>query len=303
MAESMNGFFKTGLIHFMAYPSTIRGEGPILETVERIAADDYFSAIEITHIKDKHVRSAVRSMLETSGMTVAFGAQPQLMNSGLNINDTDEAGRVKAVEFLKGMIDEAYEVGASGFGFLSGHYTKARQEEAFQSLVKSTKEICEYAKSLGNITVAHEVFDYDVEKNSLIGPAALAKRYAQEVRADFGNFGLMVDLSHLPLIRETAAEAILPVKAYVVHAHIGNCVVKDRNLPAYGDAHPRFGFPNSENGVDELADYLKVLIDIGYLNKSKPPVLSFEVKPFGDENPEIVIASSKRVLNEAWNKL
>lgn len=32
----------------------------------------------------------------------------------------------------------------------------------------------------------------------------------------------MVDLSHLPLLRETAEEAILPIKDYIVHAHIGN---------------------------------------------------------------------------------
>jgi sugar phosphate isomerase/epimerase len=303
MTESMYGYFKAGLIHFMAYPDTIRGEGPIQETVERVAEDDYFNAIEITHIKDAHVRQSVKSILNTSGMTVAFGAQPQLMNSGYNINDVDEAGRVKAVEFLKGMLDEAYEMGAVGFGFLSGHYTQAGKEEAYRSLVKSTKELCAYAKSLGGITVAHEVFDYDIEKKSLVGPAALAKRYAQEVRAEYANFGLMVDLSHLPLIGETSEEALLPVKDYIVHAHMGNCVVKEKSLPAYGDAHPRFGFPNSENGVDELVEYLRVLIRTGYLNKAKPPILSFEVKPFGNENPEVVIASSKRALNEAWSRV
>ena len=34
-----------------------------------------------------------------------------------------------------------------------------------------------------------------------------------------------------------------------------------------------------------------------------PPILSFEVKPFGDEDPEIVIANAKRVLNEAWARV
>jgi len=85
-----------------------------------------------------------------------------------------------------------------------------------------------------------------------------------------------------------------------VHAHMGNCVVKDPSLPAYGDAHPRFGFPNSENDVDELVQYLRVLMKIGFLNEKNPPIVSFEVKPFGDEDSDLVIANAKRVLNRAW---
>ena len=81
---------------------------------------------------------------------------------------------------------------------------------------------------------------------------------------------------------------------------MGNCVVKDPNLPAYGDAHPRFGFPNGENDVDELAEYLQVLMKIGFLNEANPPIVSFEVKPLEGEDPNIVVANAKRTLNLAW---
>jgi len=137
----------------------------------------------------------------------------------------------------------------------------------------------------------------------LIGPAPLALRYAKEVRALHPHFGLMVDLSHIPLIHETLEQALLPVKDYISHAHIGNCVVKSPDMPAYGDVHPRFGFPNGENDVPEVVAYLKVLKDIGFLNDKNPPVVSFEIKPFGDEDPDIVIANAKRTLNEAWAKV
>ena len=81
---------------------------------------------------------------------------------------------------------------------------------------------------------------------------------------------------------------------------MGNCVVKAPSLPAYGDAHPRFGFPGGENDVDELVEYLRVLLDIGFLRKDRRPIVSFEVKPFGDEDPDLVVANAKRVLNRAW---
>ena len=303
MNDSLYKYMRVGLVHFMAYPATIKGEGPILETIKKLALDDYFTAIEITTVKDKEERKKVKQMLETSHMSVAYGAQPRLLTTGQNINDLNEEGRQTALANLKEGIDEAYEIGATGFAFLSGKYEEATKEESYQALVKSTKEICAYVKSKGDMKVALEVFDYDVDKKSLIGPAPLALRYAKEIREEHDHFGLMVDLSHIPLIHETIEESLLPVKDYIIHAHIGNCVVKSANLPAYGDVHPRFGFPNGENDVDQVVDYLRVLLQIGFLNTKKPPIVSFEIKPFGDEDPDIVIANAKRTLNEAWARV
>lgn len=292
-----------GLVHFMAFPETMRGHGPILETIKKVVLDDYFSAIEITTVNDPGVRQKVKSLLESSHMQVAFAAQPRLLTTGLNLNDTNEEGRQKALANVKDGIDQAYELGATGFSFLSGMYDEARKEEAFDRLVDSTNEICAYAQSKGDLKISLEVFDYDVDKKSLIGPASLALRYAQEIRKTHDHFGLMVDLSHIPLIHETIEESLLPVKDYITHAHIGNCVVKSPDMPAYGDVHPRFGFPNGENDVAEVTHYLKVLLEIGYLNTENPPIVSFEVKPFGDEDPDVVIANAKRTLNLAWARV
>lgn len=303
MTEAITNYMKVGLVHFMAFPETIKGEGPIEETVKKILSDDYFSAIEITTIRDQKVRQKVKQMLDTSHVTVAYGGQPRLLTNGLNVNALDTNERRKAVDNLKEGIDEAYEMGAVGFGFLAGPYEEAKKEDAFAALVESTKELCAYASSKGDLNIVLEVFDYDVDKKSLIGPAPLAKRYAEAVREEHDNFGLMVDLSHIPLIHETIEESILPVKEYIVHAHIGNCVVKDPSLTAYGDQHPRFGFPGGENDTPEVIDYLNVLMDIGFLNRENPPIVSFEIKPVGDEDPDLVIANAKRVLNEAWGRV
>ena len=303
MNESIHKYASIGLVHFMAYPSTIKGEGPIEETVRKIVLDDYFDAIEISWVKDPATRAKVKKMLDSSHLKIAYGGQPRLLTTGQNINSIDEAKRQEALTNLKAGIDEAYELGAVGFGFLSGRYAEDKKEEAYQALVKSTKEICAYAKSKGGLTIAHEVFDYDIDKCSLIGPVALAKRYAEEICAEFDNFGLMVDLSHLPIIHETARQSLIPIKDYIVHAHMGNCMMRDKKDPAYGDAHPRFGYPGGENDVAELVEYLSVLMEIGYLNPGKRRFLSFEVKPVGDEDPDIVVANAKRVLNLAWAQL
>ncbi len=300
MTESLHAYMRVGLIHFMAFPEAGSGQGAIDETIKKIAADDYFDAIEITWIKDAEVRKRAKALLDSSLMSVAFGAQPMLLSQKQNINSLDAGERQKAIDTLKAAVDEAYEMGAQGMAFLSGKWEEATKEEAFKVLVDATKEICAYAKSKGDLRVVLEVFDYDVDKSSLIGPAALAARYAEEVRKEYDNFGLMVDLSHIPLTRESAKEALLPVKDYLVHAHIGNCVVQDPSMDQYGDQHPRFRYPNSENDIPEVAEFLQVLKDMGFLNTEKPPILSFEVKPTPGEDPEVVIAGSKRVLNRAW---
>ena len=303
MIESIHNYMKVGLIHFMAYPDCMKGTGPIEETIRKVALDDFFDAIEVTWIKDPVIRQKAKKIFETSHLTVGYGAQPRLLTTGYNVNDLNEGSRMTALKTMKEGIDEAYEIGAGGMGFLSGKYPSDRKEESYQALVRTVKEMCAYAKSKGNLNILLEVFDYDVDKKSLIGPAALARRFSEEIRKEYDNFGLMVDLSHIPMLHETIEESLVPVKDYILHAHMGNCVVKDPSLPGYGDSHPRFGFPGGENDVEELTAYLKVLMDIGFLSKNRRPIVSFEVKPFGDEDPDLVVANAKRVLQLAWSRV
>ena len=300
MKESLHDYMKLGIVHFMAFPATMRGEGPVLETIEKVATDADFDVIEITWIKDAAVREQARKLLEASHLHVCYGAQPRLLTTGMNINDLDEAKRTQAVATLKEGIDEAYEMGARGFAFLSGKYEEATKEQSCAALLDSTRQLCAYAQGKGDLPVLLEVFDYDIDKKSLIGPTPLAKRFAEEVTKEFDNFGLMVDLSHIPMQHETCTDAILPVVPYIRHAHMGNTVIRDPQHPAYGDSHPRFGMEDSENDVPQLTEYLRMLLEVGYLNRENPPVLSFEVKPWGDEKSEVVIANAKRTLRAAW---
>jgi len=201
-------------------------------------------------------------------------------------------------------VDEAYEIGAKSLAFLSGKDPgEGERDQAFKLLISSINEICEYAKSKGDLRIALEIFDREIDKKCLIGPANEAKMVAEEVRKEFDNFGLMVGLSHLPLLKETPVQAIMPVKDYLVHAHKGNCILKDKEHSAYGDQHPRFGIAGGENDVEELKVFLRVLLDIGFLNHKNPPIVSFEVKPLSDESSEVVIANAKRVLREAWARV
>ncbi len=298
MEESMYKYMKVGIIHFMAYPTTIRGEGPIVETITKIAEDDYFNAIEITWIKDPEVRKKAKEALVTSGLAVGYGAQPAVLLTPLNPNSLDEGERKAAVAALKERVDEAQFMGAGRMAFLSGKDPgPEKRKEAVDALIKSTRELCDYAATKG-MGIAVETFDTEIDKKALIGSSVDSAVFAAAV--DRSNFGLMLDLSHLPLLGESSEQCAQAVKDHVVHLHVGNCVMKDKSDPAYGDAHPRFGIEGGENDVKELAAYLKAFIDIGFLNGKDKPFMSFEVKPLEGESSEVVIANAKRTLNQAW---
>lgn len=300
MEKSMRRYMRVGTILHVSYKQLGSGEGPILECLKKIVTDPYFEVVEVAHMKDAEVRKAAADMIARGHMTSSYGGQGRMLGAGLNINDLNGEGRQKALASLKEGIDEAYEMGVEDFAFLAGRYEEETKEESFQALLKSTRELCEYAKSKGDMPVLCEVFDYDIAKKSLIGPVDMVKRYAETICAEYDNFGLMVDLSHIPMLHETIEESLLPVQQYIRHAHMGNTVIKSPECPAYGDEHPRFGFPNSENDVEELAAYLRLLLKIGFLNEKKRPIVSFEIKPFGEEDPEVCLANAKRTLDLAW---
>ena len=54
MKESIHKYFQVGTIQWMSFPKM-----GVLESMKRIAADDYFDAVEITQCKDDAEREEV----------------------------------------------------------------------------------------------------------------------------------------------------------------------------------------------------------------------------------------------------
>ena len=295
MKDSIHKYFQIGTIQWMSHPPA---EYELLDSIKTICCDDYFDALEVTQIKDAFVREKAKEMLEQAHMKVCYGAQPRLLGPGLNPNDINEEGREKAERTLLEAVDEAEYLGAKGIAFLAGKWEKETREKAYLQLIKTTENVCEYAASKG-MSVELEVFDYDMAKEALIGPAPYAARFAADMRSRYSNFGLIVDLSHFPTTYETSKFVIRTLRPYITHFHIGNAVIK-KGYEAYGDQHPRFGFPDSANDTVQLLDFFRVLKEEGFLDAANPYVLSFEVKPWKEEDGDVVLTGTKRVINRAW---
>jgi len=300
-----------GIIHFMAYP-IIKDDNPkmILDTAKRIAEDDFFQVIEVRPTQHQEVLEGLKSIAMSSHIKIGVGAQPPLLIGKLDINSLDDAERQKAVDAVKNGVDQAYEFGARICAFLSGPDNPDDRDSAMSALVDSCVELCEYSQSKAGdgepVWLSLEQFDDTVDKCTLIGPSPRAVELCERVKTKVSNFGITQDLSHMPLLGEKAQEFLAPTVDHLIHVHVGNAAMADKEHAAYGDKHPGFGYPGSENDAEDLARFLETLIYVGYFDKELPtdkPIVSFEVAPTGDEDSELLIAGTKRAFHQAWSML
>ena len=134
--------------------------------------------------------------------------------------------------------------------------------------------MCEYsdnkAVDLGKkpLKLILEQFDRKAQpgcKNQLVGPSSEAVELARQLKYVYrrSNFGLMYDLSHMPIIEDNegkaeTVEVLKNLAPYLFHVHVGNCVV-DENDTKYGDSHVRLDYSRGAVTKDMLADFVRVL--------------------------------------------
>ena len=308
MNKPWEKFFNLSIVQFMAFPETIRGEGPIAAAIEKIAMDPFWTGIEISWIKDPAVRKQVRGLLETANLPAIFGAQPPLISQRLDLNAAEPDMRKKAVDQIIVCMDMAAEMNIHYLSLISGWDPGAdKRAEAKKFLEESVLKICEYGQSQ-LISVNLEIFDRDYDVHALLGPLEESAVFSARIKRDFPDFGLLYDLSHQAILNQNTRSALTLLKDHLVHVHLGNCTLK-HNDPLYGDKHPRIGYTGGAVGVPELTEFISGLFEIGYLeeetdqaNKKKPWV-GFEVKPMPGESSELLLAGTKRAFIKAWSDL
>lgn len=177
------------------------------------------------------------------------------------------------------------------------------RERGKKQFISSLSELCAYAEEKAKeylLTITFEYFDREIDKKRLIGPTKEAVQIAQALTKSHRNFGLTVDQSHLPQLKERAADALQAAKGYIRHVHLGNCVVADKNHPFYGDQHPPFGISGGEIDVPEVADFLLHLEKVGYFDSGDLPIVSCEITSGQGGDAELAIANAKRTIRQAW---
>lgn len=291
-----------GVVHYALFPSAGSGTGDITESFEVILSDGFFGAIEITWIKDDRARRKAADILSEAGLLVMFSGGPPLLNSGLSLSSVDPAGRRRAVDFTRRLLDMACELGARNVLIASGPDPgSALREAAVASFQESLEELCAYGLAQRHddpVVICVEPFDREVQWRQLLGPTLLSAKVVSEVRKRFANCGITLDMSHVAQLGESLAGAVDAAGDCLVHAHVANCVL-DPTSPLFGDMHPSFGVPGGVYLPADMARYLAALDNSGFFTRPSPygrPVVSLEIRPAAGQDPREILHDCKRYL-------
>src|SRR5438270_11177381 len=79
MQESWHRYLRLGIVHFMAFPSVLRGEGPFVDTLRQIAQDEFFTAVETGWVHSDAERAAGGALLREGHLSGVVGGQSALV--------------------------------------------------------------------------------------------------------------------------------------------------------------------------------------------------------------------------------
>jgi sugar phosphate isomerase/epimerase len=201
---------------------------------------------------------------------------------------------------LEDQVAVAAEIGARGFNFASGiDPGPADRPAAMRALADLCRWLCPRLKSHGMIGLL-EPFDREFDRRFLLGPTTECVALIESMRPENDNLYVQLDLAHIPLMGERFDEAVYACGRYIGHVHLGNCVMKDRADPFWGDKHPPIGYPGGEIDNAALAAALRCLRKSGYLNPQHRGSISIEAQPANGWTPEQTIEDQLRRLHDAW---
>jgi sugar phosphate isomerase/epimerase len=201
---------------------------------------------------------------------------------------------------LKDQIDMAIACGAKTFNYASGIDVPQDRKKATQAFADMCCWICERLAP-HNMTAIIEPFDREVDKKFLLGPSTECVDLVEQVRSKgFENIGFVVDMAHIPIMGETFDYALRTAKPYIKRLHIGNCVLKNKSDPYFGDSHAPMGYPGGENDVPELVQFLQACVSLGLITKRREVPVLFETQCFPNQSPDETMADQFDRLDQAW---
>jgi sugar phosphate isomerase/epimerase len=300
-----------------------RALGALLEPLFR---DGFWKTFQIPPLPSNDAVRELTSQLRLAGIRPTFDIGGTVSDGELRLQSTDSGVRAAALETAKDLVDQAILLGAEvadiNPGPDPGPDDRPRE---LAHLADSLKRLCDYAAHRGKehrrrpgdpaeaeaaeakpmLTISLEHFDRDVDKKRILGPTEEAAEFVAEIRRRVPNIGLTMDLSHLILLGEDPGSAVTTAGEYVTNAHLSNCILSNPADPRWGDRHPPFFVPGGSIDVTILASFISSLRTIGYFDAlpGASGMLTFQVKPAAWEDPALVAAACRRLLDRASSML
>lgn len=259
------------------YPDSITDGQVHTETLKKIVKTDLVDAIDCWCWRGERAKEEI-AILKDSGKFInynigdRFGEEISIPSSKI------EKERIYAYDTIMREIEYAIMAGAKKIVFGSGPDDREDHRGALERFFEFAMKILGQLPK--DITLCLEPTDWDIDKFFLCGPLSESVELAEKVRENgVSNFGLLLDMTHVPIMHETIEGAIDKSKHVLTHIHLGNAVIKNKNNPFYGDKHIPWSYPDSEYTEKDGVRFLRKLKETGYMEKENATV-SFEMRPY-----------------------
>lgn len=284
-----------GSNHMFLYPDSITCAEAHTETLAKLSENEHVSALDCWLWRGERA-AAERDILKSSGKIINYNIGDRFGEAPSNPASPDKAEReyaystvMREIEYALSLDSKKIVIG-SGRDFPSDR--DAAKERFFEFIMKLGERLPR------DVMLTLEPTDRDIDKHFLFGPLGETVEFVKSVRkAGFANFGLLLDMCHVPLMHETLESAVEKSRDVLEHIHLGNCVIKDKSSALYGDKHPAWNYPGSEYSSEDGVRFIKMLKKIGYTEKENNTI-SFEMRPMGSLTSEESLIEFVKVFDK-----
>lgn len=282
------------------WPTSREREGDTLAAMQWALENTSFRAFQTVEVPYAEERRAIAELLQSRNLYLDYCVARVLNENQGNLSSPDEDQRTHSVQLVQGQLPDARETGASSVSMVPGKRPAEwpEREAALEALQHSMIELCRYAADqYPGIDILLEPLDVRAHKEHTFGYIKDAVNLCRVLQEEGLTLYINVDTAHCWLNEEDPVAMLRAVQPFVQEYHFCNCVT-DSSSELYGDRHMLLGEPGRMT-QRTMAEMIKALQSVGFLNTKKPPYLLFEVIKPADTDSETHALGCQQFFSDA----
>jgi len=298
--QPLSLYARLGLVHHMLYPQCTNDPDFHADTLAEFVQRDDIETFDCCIPYGPQRRAKLYPLIRACGKKDLAFALHLFPIRKLFLSTPHPIEQAQVRLLINDMIEQAAAMGASCFIFGAGGPCPAEASpEHYAAFADFCLWLCRQLQPHG-ITAMLEPFDTAIDKKFLYGPTEQCVELMHSLAKQVDNFAIELDMAHVPLMGETFEHAIRTTAPHLRRVHLGNCVLKDKTHPRYGDTHPPVGFPGGEIDTPELTRILRGLFEVGFLNTKNRGSMLLEITPWPGKSVQESINDNLERLHQAW---
>lgn len=290
-----------GINHQFIYPASISNGDAHTENLRKLAANSHVDALDCW-VWAAHAKEELE-ILRNCDKQINYNIGDRIGEVPVFPAAKDAKERAYALEILKRETDFAIESGAKKIIFGSGR--DVAPEERKDAYRRFEEFVLDWSQMIPkDVWLTLEPTDRDIDKFFLYGDVEDTCESVRNIRkGGFEKMGILLDMGHIPIMHETLESASAKISDLLEHIHLGNCIIKNKANPLYGDKHPCWGAEDGEYDENDGAKFLQCLKDVGYLSRGGAQTISFEMRPLTGMSSEQTIEYLANWFHKAYGSL